>query len=98
MRHVFAQIDSLQRVPPSAEEVARIQEQQRRARETSLRENRFWLSSLDTYAERGWDLRTVLHEERQTEALTPAQVQATARKLLGRKRYVEVYLLPEAAQ
>jgi zinc protease len=57
---VFEHIDSLSASGPSASELARVRETQRRGRETALKENGFWASQLISAARYGTDFRDIL--------------------------------------
>ena len=92
---VLAHIDSLQATPPSLEEVASVQAQQRRELETNRRENGYWLGVIGANDRLGWDVREELGAEARIAALTPQVVQAAARRYLDRSRYVHAWLVPE---
>jgi zinc protease len=92
---VFAQIDSLQRTGPTAAEVEKVREIQRRTLETGLRENGFWLSALAFAEEYGEDPRGIANRLAEVGAMTPAIVQDAARRYLDVRNYVQVRLLPQ---
>jgi zinc protease len=92
---VMAQIDSLRAYPPTAAEVATVQEQQRRALETNRRQNGYWLNLITSYDRRGWDLREALTEEERVSKLEPRVIQEAARRYLDRNNYVHAWLVPE---
>jgi zinc protease len=91
---VLAQIDSLRAFPPTAQEVATVQEQQRRALETSRRQNGYWLNLISSYDRRGWDVREALQEEERVSRLQPATLQEAARRYLDTRNYVHAWLVP----
>jgi len=93
-RAVFAQIDSLQRVGPTAEELAKVKEIQRRALQTSLTQNGWWAGQLIFHDRNGWDPALILKQDALVAAITPATVRAAAQQWLHRERYVQVTLLP----
>jgi zinc protease len=61
----------------------------------NLRENSFWASRLQTAALYGTDPATVLDYEKQLAAITPADLQAAAKRYLQRDNYVQVVQYPE---
>jgi len=95
-RAVFAQIDSLKANGASAADVAKVKEAQLRSRETSLKQNGYWLAQLAAYDQAGEDPNAILTYESLVNALTPAAVRDAARKYLNEKNYVRVTLYPEA--
>ena len=93
---VFQVIDSLQRVGPSQTDVDKVKETQRRSRETSLRQNGYWLGQLLARVESGvTDFGDILTYERLIDHLTSVQVRDAARRLLRANNYVQVSLYPE---
>lgn len=92
---VFAQLDSLARVPPSDEEIATVKTIMRRARETTMRQNGFWIGQIAAYDRAGWPLALVLEGEQRIAGITPDRLLAAARRYLDKARYVQVTLLPE---
>ena len=92
---VFQQIDSLAAFGTTDKYLSKVQETQRRARETNLRENRYWLNLLRSYAYHGEDLRALLEYEARVERLSLAAIQAAAQRYLGSGAYVHISLMPE---
>jgi zinc protease len=93
---VFQQIDSLKALGPTEVEVEKVQEMQRRARETALRENGFWSQMLLDHDRFGTDAREILAYEDLVAALSVDLVRAAARRYLRPDNYVLVTLYPEA--
>jgi len=93
---VFVQIDSLQQLGPSQEDIDKVKEMQRRQRETNLRENSYWLGQLVAADRYGLDPRDILIYEQMVEALDVETVQAAAREYLRTDNYVQVSLYPES--
>ncbi len=93
---VFDEIRTLRKkgVPPAV--VAKIQETQRRARETAVRENEFWLRALKTYSSLGLDPRQILDHDRMVAGISPESIRDAARRYLRLDRYVLGVLHPEA--
>ncbi|MEP6832627.1 MAG: insulinase family protein [Gemmatimonas sp.] len=94
---VLQEMDSLKRVPPSAAEVERVREQQRRELEVARKQNGYWLSALSTKIEFGDDPSTVMQAEQLIAALTPAQLVAAARVYLNTANVARFVLVPAAA-
>jgi zinc protease len=92
---VFEQIDSLQTYGPTREDVRKVQEMQRRQRETDLRENGYWLSQLVGYDQLHLDFRDIMTYELLIDALEPGLVRDAAWQYLRTDNYVQVTLLPE---
>jgi zinc protease len=92
---VFQQLDSLGREGPTDEELDKVKEAQRRARETRLRQNGFWLSLLLLYDRYGLELADVGRFEALVESLDARMIQEAARRYLRPDNYVEVTLYPE---
>jgi zinc protease len=92
---LFAQLDTLESKGPSAETLAKVKEADVRSRETSLRQNPYWLAQIVTFDRLGWPLAEIPAGDRLISALDAKTVQDAARRYLNDKRYVKVVLLPE---
>jgi zinc protease len=95
-RAVFAEIQAISDSGPSAAELERVKETQRRQFETGLRQNAFWLSVLGGAYQYGDDPRIVLTYDTLVSGLTAAAIRDAARRYLRITNYVHVTLLPEA--
>jgi zinc protease len=91
---VFAEIDSVKTNGVSEKDLQKIRETDLRTRETSLRQNRTWLSLIASYDLNSWDPSLILKYEDNVRALSSASLQAAARKYFDMSRYVVVQLLP----
>jgi zinc protease len=91
---VFAEIDSVKAKGVSDKDLQKIRETDLRERETSLRQNRYWLSLLASYDINGWDPALILKYEERVRALNSAGLEAAAKKYFDSSRYVVVQLLP----
>ncbi len=80
---------------PSADDVKREQEIERRELETSVRENPTWAGLMLNYNLYGWDPRRIAKRAERIELLTPAKLQETFKKYYPEKRYTVVTLVPE---
>ncbi len=92
---VFQQIDSLKTVGPTEVEVGKVQEMQRRERETALKQNGFWSRVLLTYDQYGTDYHEILTYEELVDALEAGTVRDAARRYLRSDNYLLVTLYPE---
>jgi zinc protease len=91
---VFAEIDSVKQNGVSEKDLQKVRETDLRERETTLRQNRSWLSLLASYDVNGWDPGLILKYDDNVRALSSASLQAAARKYFDTSRYVAVQLLP----
>ncbi|MBA3560459.1 MAG: insulinase family protein [Gemmatimonadaceae bacterium] len=92
---VFAVIDSLKSFGPTAQDLEKVRETQRRGEETSRKENGFWLSTLISADRFGEDPHTLLNGEAMRATLSAEMIREAARKYLNTANYVQVTLLPE---
>ena len=93
-RVVFAEIDSLMAAGPSAADLQKVREGQRREREVNVRDNGWWMGALIAYDRYGWDMRQI-PQPPLSQAFTAADVRDAARRFLDVTRYVQVSLYPE---
>ena len=91
---VFEQIAALKAGEVEARHLEAYQEQARRGHETNLQENGYWLGVLVESARRDEPPADLLGEADMIRELTMADVEATAREVLGEDQYVRVVLLP----
>ena len=92
---VFAQIDTLQSAGPRATDLAKFKETSVRTRETSLRQNGWWLGQIIASRREGDSMAARLALDPQLARLTPEVIRDAARRYLDKKRFVRVTLLPE---
>jgi len=92
---VFDETKRLRESGPSPQEVASVQEIERRELETALRQNAYWLNSLQTVHLLGWDPRRIAARLERTASLTPGNIHAAFRKYFPENRYTVVSLMPE---
>jgi zinc protease len=93
---VFRELEKIKRDGPTADEIEKVREIQRRSEEVEMRQNGFWLNALAAGARYGQDPRLILKRSELRTTLTPALVRDIARKYLDEGRYVQVRLLPES--
>jgi len=92
---IFDEMDTVKGDDNLDEYIDKVQEQQRRQRETSLEQNGFWLGTLDFYYEHpDEDLLDVLRYEELIDSLTADDIRQAAREYLRNDRYVQVVLYP----
>lgn len=91
---VFREIESFKDPGPDANDVNNVREIQRRARETSLRENGFWVAQLTFSDQYGTDPRVLISYDL-IDALTADKVREAAVRYLRTDNYVLVSLFPE---
>ena len=92
---VFRELERIKRDGPTAEEIEKVREMQRRGEETELRQNGFWLNALASAARYDHDPRLILRRSELRAMLSPTLVRDIARQYLNESRYVQVRLLPE---
>jgi zinc protease len=89
------ELDSLRRVPPTAAELERVKEQQRREFEVQLKQNGYWLTSIRNRAEYGEPLETMGDYLTLVNALTTDTLFAAAKQYLNEANRARFVLLPE---
>ncbi len=95
---VLAQIENLKSQGPPDDVVTTVKEQHRRARETDLRTNDFWISVLDFYFSHDEDIHDILRYEELIEQLTEDDVQEAAKEYLNLNRVVKGVLHPAVVE
>ena len=97
-RATLALIDTLKTRGPSAADVAKVREQLVRSREVQLEQNAYWLGNIAGRDQAGEPLAGLLGPyDQMVRELTPAQIQAAARRYFDTRNYAKFTLLPEAA-
>ena len=71
-----------------------MQAAQKRSYEVNLKENQFWLSTLQYYYTLGEDFDYVLRIGERIDGLTAEKIQTAAVRYCNLKNYVKVVLLP----
>jgi zinc protease len=89
------QIDSMKVSGPTGAEVEKVREAQRRAWETALKENGFWLGQLVARDQHGEDYRQILEHEERFNTLSVDLLREAARRYLSDLSYVQITLVPE---
>jgi zinc protease len=92
---VFEQIEKFKKEGPTAEEMAKVKETQRREWETNLKRNGYWISQIAARDRVGEPIADVLSFPQRLNTATPAMLQSAAQKYLRTDNYVRVSLVPE---
>jgi zinc protease len=91
----FAEIEKIKRDGPSAADLDKVKLRWTQTYRKSLRENGFWLNTLQGALVEGVDPHTVFDFEKNVAAITPSDVKAAAQKYFNTANYVQVVLYPE---
>lgn len=89
------QIEKMKASGPSEDDLNKVKETWRQQHEVNLKDNAFWARQLIQSIETGTDPERVLNFDERVKALSAKDVQATAKKYLDMKNYVQVVLYPE---
>ncbi|HXG90128.1 MAG TPA: insulinase family protein [Vicinamibacterales bacterium] len=92
---VVKEVERLKAQGPSAEDVGRVQELERRDLETAVKQNAYWIGSLQTVHMLGWDPNGITRREARIQSLTPQVLHETFKKYFPADRYTVVTLKPE---
>ena len=87
--------DKLRKEPPTADEMKKAKELHRRNREIGLKENGYWLSSIEQYLKNGEDLALIMDFEKRLDALTADDVFNAAKKYLDISTMKTFIAMPE---
>ena len=93
----LAEIQKLRDNGPSAADLQKDQEIERRELEVALQQNGTWTGSILTCLQLGIDPRRIAHRRERIDLLTPANLKDTFRKYFPLDRRTVITLLPEAA-
>jgi zinc protease len=93
---VIEELATLRADGPTEQEIKNIQEMERRDLETSMRQNAYWLNSLQTVHLLGWNPLRIAARMERAASLTRENVHAAFTKYFPDDRYTVVTLLPEA--
>jgi zinc protease len=92
---VMTEIARLRKEGPSAEDVRDVKEAEKNDLQTALRQNGYWLSSLQAMHLLGRDPKRILQRAERAESLTQENVHAALLKYFPAERHTEVTLMPE---
>jgi len=93
---VFAEVERLKAQGPTADDVNKVKEMEKRDLETNARQNNYWVGSLQTVHLYGWDPAGILRRPQRTDSLTPEILHGIFKKYFPMDRYTVVTLKPEA--
>jgi zinc protease len=92
---VLKEVERLKKEGPSADDVRRVQELERRDLETAMKQNSFWVGSLQTVHMLGWDPLSITRRQERIEKLTPELLHEVFRRYFPLERHTVVTLRPE---
>ncbi len=92
---VLTEVQRLQRDGPSPDDVQKVKESQKRDIETAMRQNAYWLNSMQTLHLYGWDPVRISKRLERAESLTVENVHDALKKYFPTDRYTVVSLVPE---
>jgi zinc protease len=91
----FAEIRKLQQNGPDAADLAKVKLNWQTNHRRALRENGYWMGQLQGAYLNGEPADAILQYEERLAAVTPADVQAAAKRYFDFGNYVQVVLNPE---
>jgi zinc protease len=94
---VMTELERLRREGPTAAEVQVVKETEKRELETSVKQNGYWLNSLQAMHLLGRDPTSLMHRTERTESLTQENIHSVLQKYFPSDRYTVVTLMPEVA-
>lgn len=89
------EIERLKVEGPSADDVAKVKELERRDLETNAKQNSYWLGSMQTVHLYGWDPAGIARRDQRTERLTQENIKQMFQKYFPMDRYTLITLKPE---
>jgi zinc protease len=92
---VMKEVERLKKEGPSADDVKRVQELERRDLETAMKQNSFWVGSLQTVHMLGWDPLSITRRQERIEKLTGEVLHEIFKKYFPVDRHTVVTLRPE---
>jgi zinc protease len=93
----LGEVKKLREQGPSAADVQKDQEVERRELEVALKQNAVWTGSLQTVHMLGWDPRRIAKRRERIDLLTTENLKTTFQKYFPLDHYTVITLLPEAA-
>ena len=91
----LAEVARLQKEGPSADDVQKAREIERRELETALKQNPYWLGSLQTVHMLGWDPASIARRMQRVELITRDSLRGAFTRYFPLDRYTAVSLFPE---
>ncbi len=93
---VMAEVERLRTEGPSASDVQAVKETERNELQAALRQNGYWLNSLQAMHVLGRDARRIPQRIERAESLSRENIHAVVRTYLPADRFTVVTLMPEA--
>jgi zinc protease len=93
---VMAEVDRLRREGPSAADVSAVKQQEKNSIDESMRQNNYWLGSLQSMHVLGRDPRRILQRVERADSLTTANIHEMFKKYFPADRNTIITLMPEA--
>jgi zinc protease len=94
---VMTELDRLRREGPSAADVDKVKQAEKNDLQTSLRQNGYWMNSLQAMHLLGRDPKKILQRVERADSLSVENVGAAFKKYFPPDRYTVVTLMPEGA-
>ncbi len=94
IKTTFIELDSMKNFTVTDNYINKVKETQRREFEVNLKENNFWLSSIQLYTYFGNDFSLLMKYPERVNALNSSLVQKAAQKYFDNKNYIQVVLYP----
>jgi zinc protease len=94
VKTTFIELDSIKNFKVADSYINKVKETQKREFEVSLKENSFWLNTLQLYYFYGNDLSLLMKYPERVAGLNSGLVQKAAQKYFDTKNYIEVVLYP----
>jgi len=92
---LFQVIDSMKTFGPAEIYITKVKETQLRSYETNMKENTFWLRSLQNYYFNGQDPALILKYPDLVSTLTSERIKMAVSRYMNKNNFVQVELLPE---
>jgi zinc protease len=93
---VMVEVDRLRREGPSASDVQAVKQQEKNGLDESIRQNNYWLGSLQSMQVLGRDPRRILQRMDRADSLSVENIHEMFKKYLPASRHTIVTLMPEA--
>ncbi|MBN1447281.1 MAG: insulinase family protein [Bacteroidetes bacterium] len=92
---LFSVLEEIRTTAPSAEDLNKIKEMQRRERETNMKENGWWLGMLRGAVLNGEPLNEYMRYDALIDSLDADMLKDAAKKYINLENYIQVVLYPE---
>lgn len=89
------EIEKIKTNGPETDDLQKFHAEEQRQLETSLQDNRYWVSYLSTKLQNGEDLGSILVQSERIKNITGADIQQTARAYVSGDNLIQFILLPQ---